>query len=162
MMEGDPHADSRSFALAPDNVDFAVQHRGAFPHAEQSERPRARTLASGQAATVVLHFEDKFIALLPQVNVHLSCLGVPDDVGQRLLKNAEHGRGALGIKVQVSRTGLELALDACPLFKFPNLPFDSGFQPQFIEHRRTQFGGDLADHADDLVHRDGQRFGFVL
>src|SRR2546429_8681753 len=162
MMEGDANADGRSFALAPDNVDFAVQHSGAFPHPQQSERPRARTLASGQAAAVVLHFEDKFIALLPQVNVHLSCLGVPDDVGQRLLKNAEHGRGAIGIKVQMPRTGLELAPDACPFFKFPNLPFDGGFQPQFIEHRRAQVGGDLSDHADGFVHRYRPRFWFLL
>ena len=87
---------------------------------------------------------------------------MPDDVGQRLLKNAEHGRGALGIKVQMPRTGLELALDACPFFKFPNLPFDGGFQPQFIEHGRAQLGGDFADHTDNLVNRNRQRFGFVL
>src|SRR2546425_11784904 len=70
-LDRDAHPHGGALALPADDVDFSFEHRGPFPHAEQSERPCARKFAPGHAAPVVLHFEDQFVAFLFQANDHL-------------------------------------------------------------------------------------------
>src|SRR5437879_5733217 len=65
------HIDASPAPLTAHDVDFAVEHCGPFPHAEQSKGLCARRFAPGHAAPVILHFEDHLAAFLPQVNVYL-------------------------------------------------------------------------------------------
>src|SRR5467141_1629429 len=116
------HAHRGALALPSNDVDFPVKHRGPFPHAEQSERSGARKLAPRQAATVVLHFEDKFVAFFLQVNVHLGRVRVADDVGERLLKDAKNRRRPVRVQVQLLEAGLETAVDSGSFFKLLDLP----------------------------------------
>src|SRR6266568_3916936 len=60
-LDRDAHPHRGALALPADDVDFSVEHGGPFPHADQSERPRAREFAAGHAAPVVLHLEDQFV-----------------------------------------------------------------------------------------------------
>src|SRR6266498_3197682 len=118
----------RALSLPTDDVAFSIEHGGPFPHAEQSQGPGARQFTTAHTAPVVMHFEDKFLAFLPQVNLHLGRLGVPDDVGQGLLKDAEDRGRPIRVEIKVLQGAGEPAVDARPLFKLMDLPFNRRLQ----------------------------------
>src|SRR5207249_4294708 len=146
------HAHRGSFALTANDVDFAVEHRGPFPHAQQPEGFGARKFPSRYPAAVVLHFEDQLIFLLPQVNIYLGRLRVAHDIGERLLENAEDRRGPYRVQVHMLETRMETAGNSGALFKLLNLPLNRRLQAQIVQDRRTQFGGNLPHRADDRIH----------
>src|SRR6266511_4002608 len=92
-MEWDAHTHQCSASLTADNVDFAVEAGGAFADNQNIQRLCARDFASSDAAPIVLHLEDEFVAFPSQVNTRLSSLCLPDDVGEGLLENAKHRSG---------------------------------------------------------------------
>src|SRR5881396_2409444 len=68
-LQRDAHRHRGALALPADDVDFSVEHGGPFPHPQQPERSAVRKSASVHAAAVVLHFENQFVAFLPQLDV---------------------------------------------------------------------------------------------
>ena len=97
MNKRNAQANRRAFAPAPDNGDFAIEHYGAFPHAEQTEGFGPGKIARGQALAVVAHFQEQFAVGGIEFDSHARRVGVPDDVGERLLKDAEYRGGPVRV-----------------------------------------------------------------
>src|SRR2546427_2717693 len=89
------------------------------------------------ALAIVLHFQDEPSVAAGQSYVHPRRPGVPGDVGESFLKNAEGGGCAVLAQRDVLQLGNELAFDARPLLKILDLPFDGRLQAQIIEDTRS-------------------------
>ena len=77
-----------------------------------------------------------------------------DDVGQRLLNNAEDGRLDVGLQPGALALGQQLGLDAGALLKGADVAAQGGQQPQVVEDGRPQVGDDVVDFLQHLgVHR---------
>jgi hypothetical protein len=72
---------------------LALQNRGPLPNAEQTERlPLARGFRA-ESAPVVAYVESVAVAIAQETYLYVRGLGVPRNIGQRLLQDTKyHGR----------------------------------------------------------------------
>src|SRR5437867_9946640 len=104
---------TRSISLTVADVDLAVEHAGPFAHAQQFQRASLWILAC-QDIPVVLDLEHQFVSFFPQVDRRLRGPGASHDAGERLLENAEQGRGPFGVQLRILKCGLEFTSNAGP------------------------------------------------
>src|ERR1041385_6906494 len=89
VMKRNFHEHGRPMAWAAGDNDFAAEQSGALAHAEQADGFGVRDLRFGNAAAIVLGFEQKLAATLLQMHGHFCGVGMANDVRERFLENAE-------------------------------------------------------------------------
>ena len=99
-----------------------------------------------------MHFEQQVFRFAAQAHVNPRGLGVPRDVGQRLLQDAEHSGSALLIPLQLLDVAGELRLDAGARLELLQLPFDGRLQAEVLQELRAHLRDDLPHCAHALVH----------
>ena len=77
-----------------------------------------------------------------------------ENVGQRLLHDAEHGGGLLIAERNTLQRTVAAALDAGSRLKLLRLPFDGFHQTQIVQDAGAQFAGDAAHHVDHHLVAD--------
>src|ERR1041384_3665583 len=81
-----------------------------------------------------------------------------DDVGERLLEDAEERSGHLRLQQRLVQAGVYFAFDAGARLEFVRLPFDRRHQSQIIQYARPQFSGDPPDGLNGGIHARDERF----
>src|SRR5207237_8798277 len=89
----DAHGNHSTLALSPYDVKRAADELGALSHPQQAECALARLLIFCDAPSVVADRQDEIAVRLLNRNVNPRRLRMPEDVGQRFLKDAQDGRG---------------------------------------------------------------------
>ena len=87
-----------------------------------------------------------------QSHLDFAGVGMPDDVRERLLKNAEKCRVQVLVKDRVTKRHTHAALDARLLLEFTRLPLQRRGQPGRVKQPGPQFSGDAADGLDRFVN----------
>src|SRR5258708_4277338 len=158
-LDGD-HGALAGFTL---EADLAAEQRGALTHPDQPDGSRVVDLRGGDAAAVVFDDEEHAPLLLAGADDHPGGTGVPHDVGERLLEDAEEGRVQVGIErgIVPQRAG-HVALDAGAALEFVGLPFERGDEPQIIENAGAQLRRDPAHRLDGGVNVPGHGLDLVV
>src|SRR5260221_8665136 len=150
-----PHAHGRALAGFAAKTHLAAEQRGAFAHPEQADGFCVLDLIFGNAAPVVLHFQNEIVAGSREPHLDAGGVGVADDVGERLLKNAEERR----VQILVGNGFADGRFDAAPdsrlPLKFIRLPLDRREQTGAVDQSRAQLRFDPPAGLDDFVHPVG-------
>ena len=112
------------FACQPGEVDCPSDELRPFSHAQETKRARSRALFFRNASAVVPHFDNVCALFLRYRDVHSGGLGMPENIGEGFLKNAEDGGGLLLAHATVFDQRIDLADDARAGLKLLRLPFD--------------------------------------
>jgi hypothetical protein len=123
-LTGQRHAyhEHRPFACQPGEVKSPADELGPFAHAQETQRARPRALFFRNASAVVPHFDNVCALFLRYRDVHSGGLGMPENIGQSFLKNAEDGCGLLLAHATVFDQRIDLADDARAGLKLLRLP----------------------------------------
>ncbi len=82
----------RSIAVGQaSDMKSAADEGGTLAHSQQPHGLRVQDLGTGDAATVVPHFQSNSTLGFPQMDVPARGTGVPDDVSKGLLEYAKEG-----------------------------------------------------------------------
>ena len=119
-------------------------------------------LAFGNAATVVLHFQNEMFRRFDQAHFDFAGVGMADDVGERLLENTEESRVQVLIQNGIVDGHVHMALDAGLLLEFIGLPLQGSGQPGGIQQPGPQFCHDAADGLDRFVNAVGHRVNLAM
>ena len=87
-----------------------------------------------------------------QLHLHISRAGVPNNIGERLLKNSEERRVQFRIERRLLKLDVNIAFDSRAGLKFVRLPFQGRGQAEMIEHSGTKLGGDAANHLNGRIN----------
>src|SRR5438128_11947311 len=111
------HFHDRSFSGSAADGKLASEQQGALLHSQDSQRPTGRKLLWVDSAAVIANLEDNIAILPAQPDIHLSCLRVTRDVGERLLEDTEDRSGDLRIAydVAVAQNHQASGTAACPI-----------------------------------------------
>src|SRR5437016_9747600 len=141
-LEWDAHLHPGSFASGQAfDHEFATQQRSALPHPQQAHRFCIRYLRPRNASPIIAYFQNNLSAARLQFYLHVSRASVPDDVGERFLKNPKERCVQFRIERAVRKLNIDVAADPGARLKFIGLPFERRSQPEMIEYARTQFAG---------------------
>src|SRR5258708_38390772 len=83
------HGNRRSDSLNSTGLQFPSDGMGAFSHAQNPERPVRGFLAFLYSSSIVADGKHEFAGFDTHHDVYLGGLGMPEDIGQGLLENAE-------------------------------------------------------------------------
>src|SRR6185503_13903955 len=137
------HGDGGPLTLLAFHVDRAPECEHAFAQAQEAQRGRAFELRGPDAAAVVRDREPQALVLrILDPDVHARGVGVPGDIGEKLLEDPEERRRAVLVRVREARRHLDQAAHAGAALEFPRLPVDRGTQADLVQHLRTQARGD--------------------
>src|SRR5205809_454202 len=138
------HFHDRSFSRSAADGKLASEQQGALLHSQDSQRPTGRKLLWVDSAAVIANLEDNIAILPAQPDLHLSCLGVTRDVGQRLLEDTENGSGPLRIDDDVAVRQIQPAAGPGASLELLRSPFDGSHKAQIVQDTRPQFRRDSA------------------
>lgn len=130
------------------DFESAPEQGRPFPHPQQSHRLGVANFLVRNAAAIIPDFQNDSACAFAQIDFHLRCSRMANDVGKRFLKNAEEGCVQIGTQGLVPEMYAHLTFDAGPGLKFICLPFKCSRQAQMVEHARAQLGRDPTDHLD--------------
>src|SRR5450830_409568 len=134
--------------------EYPIQDIHALFDTDQAERAAAPAPLR-HADAVVADAHGNPAPFDAQFNADLARLGMPRNIAERFLQDAEQGGGALLAHAHFAVRFDQLALGARAAAELLDLPLDCGTQAQ-VEYARPQVVDDLAHAADggvDLPHR---------
>lgn len=159
-MQSGPHyeclgnAGRQGCALAAPAFDAQgpAQQGRALANAEQSNRFRVMNFGLGNAAAVVLHFEHDLAVGFSQTHFHFCRVCVADDVGERLLKNAEERGVEFLVPTRFYHLRRHLAANSRLHLELVRLPFQRGQQSGGVKDAGAKLGGDAANGLNGFVN----------
>src|SRR5262249_50391799 len=118
------HREHRPFACQPGEVNGPADELRPFSYTQETKRARSRALFFRNASPIVSHFDNVYALFLRYRDVHSGGLGMPENIGEGFLKNAEDGSGLLLAHTTVFDQRIDLADDARACLKLLRLPFN--------------------------------------
>jgi len=108
------------------NLELAAEQGGPLLHPQYPHRAGVGDFGPRNAAAVVADLEQDFAIGLAKLNAYVGGPGVPDDVGERFLKDAEKSGAQFRVEHQVPQVAMDFTFDAGAILKFVGLPFQCG------------------------------------
>ena len=99
------------------DIDLSTYEMRAFAHAKQTKRFRSRFLSFAKPSAVVFDREDQPAGFFPALNGHLRGLGMPLNIRQGLLQDAEDRGGLTVVQISVFQNAVQLDGDTGSIFK---------------------------------------------
>src|SRR5229473_4888344 len=124
------------------NLELPVEQKRALLHSNQAERPARFGLLRVKASSVVVNLKEQLVRFPFQARFDARGVSMARDIGERLLKDAENGRGSFRIEVEGFLGQCDMAADSSTAFEFLSLPFQGRGQAQVVQGSGPQLGGD--------------------
>ncbi len=117
----------------------AAQQCSPFPHPQQPHRFRVGEFCSRYATAIVFYFQVNSPARFFQMDRYQRRARVPNHIRQGLLEDTKERRAQVGLKLGFANIGVNIAFYAGTILKLIGLPFQSGCQPQVVQHPGAKF-----------------------
>src|SRR6266571_1687003 len=154
FFQRDLHVENRPLPRLAFDADVASEQGHALAQAHQAESIRPARIVEIEAAAVVPDVQRHGTVGAPERDFDALRLGVPGDVGERLLQDAEYRGGVRILEFEIRRGDAQLAGDPRALGEFLHQPLGGRYQPQVVEYQWAQIRGDAPSRGDGAVdHR---------
>src|SRR5437016_5954949 len=128
------YVDGGAEAVAAGDLKFSPQRHRPFPHACQTQGFGVRQLAIADAPAIVFDSHRQAARRLLQGNRKASRIGMPGNVSQGFLKDAEDGRAERRRQMVPFESGSQAALQVRSLLELSHLPLHGWHQAEIVQH----------------------------
>jgi len=138
-------------ALGGGDRERARQGGRPLPHAEHAQGVGSLEIPSAGAPAVVLDLHPERVSAKVEPDLHRVGVRVSDDVGERLLEDAEECRRHLGIDLAVAAPHVDRTRNAGAYFEVADCPLGGRCEPEAVENIGPEAGADPVADLDGRV-----------